>query len=178
MNDLSGKVFGKLTVIGFSHNIRYAKSTASHWHCICECGEKATVARANLVSGRQSSCGCLHQTSPLMGQATLTHGHSRGGTPTAEYKTWQGIIQRCHNPSSSAFHRYGARGITVCDRWRNDFGVFLLDMGNRPSLKHSIDRKNNDLGYSPENCRWATVLQQRHNRRDYVARHGSELACQ
>lgn len=86
---------------------------------------------------------------------------------TPEYKCWQSMIQRCHNPSSQSYHLYGKRGITVCEMWRNSFDQFLLDMGNRPDGM-SLDRINNNDGYTPQNCRWATTKQQNRNRRGNV----------
>lgn len=91
-----------------------------------------------------------------------------GMSDSPEYKAWDSIIQRCCNPKSREYIRYGARGITVCDRWRESFLAFFSDMGYRPVGKSSIDRINVNLGYVPENCRWATSIEQARNRRDNV----------
>lgn len=87
-----------------------------------------------------------------------------GSTKKLEYGSWRAMLDRCHNPNATKFHAYGARGITVCARWR-DFRKFFKDMGPKPTPKHSIDRKNNYKGYTKANCRWATIQEQAQNRR-------------
>ena len=81
-----------------------------------------------------------------------------------EYTIWAGMKDRCYRPRNHKYPRYGGRGISVCDRWRDSFEAFLADMGRRPSRGHSIDRINNDGNYEPGNCRWATAIEQVHNR--------------
>jgi len=92
--------------------------------------------------------------------------------PTAERQAWRNMVHRCHNPRHPAFARYGGRGITVCDRWRNDFMQFLSDMRPRPP-GHSLDRIDNDAGYTPENCRWAIRSVQQRNRAMVLRARGS-----
>jgi hypothetical protein len=84
---------------------------------------------------------------------------------TRLYKIWQGMIERCTNPNNPNYPQYGERGITICEEWLHSFSTFYADMGEAPTGKHTVDRINNDLGYGPNNCRWATRLEQGRNTR-------------
>ena len=129
----------------------------------------------NLVGGRTRSCGCFNlETLSRSGSAVFC---ARDTKRHPEYKVWLAMISRCHEPDNRQFPDYGARGIAVCDRWRigengvHGFNLFMLDMGSRPSDKHTIDRIDNDRGYSPDNCAWRTRTEQARNRRNTVMVH-------
>lgn len=171
-DDLTGRQFGRLKVVRFSHTVRLngTRGANAYWLVQCACGVLKPVHRTHLVKGLTRSCGCLRNETSA--KRCMTHGESDAG----EYKLWRGMLGRCLNNKIKQFKDYGGRGIGVCDRWLNSYENFLSDMGRRPSSGHSLDRINNDSGYSPENCRWATKLQQaRNTRRNRFLNHCGEV---
>lgn len=104
------------------------------------------------------SCGCYALN--VFGKKYKTHGMSH----TPEFKTWQGIMQRCYNHNNIRYENYGGRGIEVCKDWRDSFEAFYRDMGNKPSSKHSIDRIDVNGDYELSNCRWLSNLEQQSNK--------------
>lgn len=154
--DLTGLQFGHLKVVAPDFKMGVC---GTRWLVRCRCGKEKSIRSGNLLSGEVKSCGCYKD--EIFALRSRTHGKSR----TVEYVTWQGMIKRCGNKRDPGYKWYGARGISVCARWRNSFENFLKDMGARPSPNLSIDRINNDGNYEPGNCRWATSQQQHQNKR-------------
>ena len=95
------------------------------------------------------------------------HGYKHGLSRTPEYRSWISMIKRCRDPKEIGYKYYGGKGIVVCERWL-DFLCFLEDMGERPSMAHTLDRRDPNRNYEPGNCRWATKTEQQHNRRDTI----------
>lgn len=171
--NLEGNIFGALRVIGFSRYkpLRNGKRSAC-WLCQCVCGITKEVRANNLVSGRTQSCGCVKA------EKTRKRNTTHGGCHTPEYTIWCAMIQRCSYHKNESFKNYGARGIHICEAWRSSFAAFLTDMGKRPSHQHSIERLDNEKGYSPDNCIWATAeTQQRNKRTNHLVTYNGETLC-
>lgn len=149
--ELTGQQFGRLTVIE-RHGTQCGNVT---WLCSCSCGGQKVATGHNLRSGDTTSCGCVHREG-LVARLT-THG-MKG---TRVYSVWEGMKKRCRSPSNE---NYGGRGIVYDERWES-FESFYSDMGDPPSAAHTLERRDNDLGYSKSNCRWATMAEQNLNKR-------------
>lgn len=158
-NDLTGRVFGALVVLGRAGT----KGTSATWHCRCACGSVAEVRRNHLVTGHTSSCGCAKKAMAT----SQTHARTHGYFGTRVYKAWVNMKQRCLNPKNARFPDYGGRGISIDPRWER-FETFLEDMGEPPSNNHTLERDDNELGYSKQNCRWIPMEEQAVNKRTNV----------
>lgn len=153
--DLTGNIYGRLTVIGYAGN--HGKG-AGHWTCICECKKVTQVISGKLNSGKTKSCGCLSR--DMVIERSKTHGLRH----TPEYKIYAGIKKRCENPNDKLFKYYGERGIKL----ELTFEQFFAEIGVRPSKAHQVDRINNDGNYAVNNIRWATRIEQCNNRRSNI----------
>lgn len=163
LSELTGLLFTRWTVVHRAENNARGRA---QWFCRCECGTERVVLGSHLASGRSRSCGCLSadSASKRASQRNAKHGHTTRGYSSPEYVSWCSMLNRCKHPCVNGYEYYGGRGITVCERWR-DFRNFLSDMGLKPSPKHTIDRIDPNGHYTPDNCRWSTPKEQRHNQR-------------
>jgi hypothetical protein len=152
--DMTGQVFGRLTVLERAEN---TKRNKAQWLCQCSCGNKTIVSRTHLKRGQVKSCGCYRVD---LGKLNKTHG-MKG---TRLYRIWSGMKDRCLNRNSKYWDRYGGRGITVCEEWKTFENFMEWAKQNGYSKKLTLDRIDNDGNYEPSNCRWATMKQQQNNR--------------
>jgi len=163
--DLIDKKFGKLTPIKYLGNHIYI--------CLCDCGKKKNILKYNLVSGNTKSCGCLNiEKTTKMGKLNVKHGYK--GTRT--YNIWQAMKQRCNNPKTIEYKHYGGKGIAVCKRWMK-FENFIKDIGEIP-VGLTLDRINNNKGYSPKNCKLSTMKEQERNKtNNHILNYKNKQQC-
>jgi len=151
--DLTGQRFGRLVVIGEAPDyIAPAGQHHSRWRCQCDCGLEVVKKTTSLL-GRRLKKRCGHSC-----------GTPGGRTNHPLYGIWRGMISRCTQPCVPCFPRYGGRGIEVCPEWSNSFEQFCLDMGPRPTLRHQVERYDNDGPYASWNCGWEPPLVQANNK--------------
>ena len=156
-----GDKFSELTLVEF---LPKSKTNRTSWLCMCSCGNPHTTDSTRLTKGLSKTC---RPCSDIKSGESRRCDH-RDKLKSKEYRAWSGMKNRCNNPKYELFHRYGGRGIEVCYSWKISFESFINDMGEAPSKSHSLDRIDNDKGYSKQNCRWTTSVTQGNNRSDNV----------
>lgn len=158
--DLTGRKFGRLTVLRRHSEglLRKDGKSVARWVCECSCGSVVTPLVNSLMQGGTQSCGCLSR------ERHTTHGDTAGGKRSLTYRRWSAAKERCFNPNNKMARYYIGRGITMADRWRDDYAAFAADMGECPP-GHTLERVDFDGNYEPGNCIWAPKSVQAKNRR-------------
>ena len=158
----NGQRFGRYQVIERVANY----DCRPHYKCKCDCGNERVVSGKYLRKGLSKSCGCFGAEQRKL--ASTKHGHSPRKGHSKEYTSWCNMKNRCYDVKNKQYADYGGRGIIVCDRWLNSFENFLQDMGIKPKKGYSLERIDNNGNYCPENCKWATPLEQGRNQRTNI----------
>ena len=159
--DHTGKRYGKLTGVAFSHRT----DNQYFWRWRCVCGNERILATAGVIYGQERGCGECNPPRPKKVQAPKVYEREQHKmSKTRTYRSWQHMKDRCLNPDNDGFHKYGGKGVTVCDAWATSFLAFLDDMGPRPRGM-TLDRIDPHGNYEPGNTRWATYSTQSRNRR-------------
>lgn len=159
----NGDVYGRWTMLRKASRVNY-------WHCQCLCGTEREVFVGNLANGASTSCGCY--SAEVAGERATKHGLSKNGGRSKLYAVYSAMINRCYNPNQRSYKDYGARGITVCPRWlhgesgKQGLVCFVDDMEPTYAAELQLDRIRNEEGYSPDNCKWSTRVEQAHNKRN------------
>lgn len=175
-----GKKFNSLTVIGFEKGVRYDGKyykQYNRWICECDCGNKKSVLPNKVIRGTTKTCGCGKPKRLI--KYNIEHNTKHGGRKEYLYSIWHGIKARCYNSNSKDYKNYGARGITMCDEWKDDYAAFREWSTNHGYSKElTIDRIDVNGNYEPDNCRWVdNIVQARNQRRSVKFLYNGKERC-
>lgn len=182
--DIAGQRFNRLVAVCYSHIKEYPRSGRNttlkqpYWVFQCDCGSKVTLSVSSVKAGGSMSCGCWRREASRINNTTHGQACSSTGDASRLYRIWAQMKRRCSLPTVKSYHRYGGRGIRVCDEWTNSFVTFeqwALANGYKSNL--TLDRRDNDGHYEPDNCRWVTMVVQANNRKTskLVVYHGETM---